>query len=38
MTAPIPPIGAEFSRLAYAAPDEPAVTYEGCNCCVLSVF
>jgi bile acid-coenzyme A ligase len=29
MTAPIPPIGAEFSRLAALSPDEPAVTCEG---------
>ena len=29
MTAPIPPIGAEFSRLAGLSPDEPAVTCEG---------
>jgi bile acid-coenzyme A ligase len=29
MTAPILPIGAEFSRLAELSPDEPAVTCEG---------
>jgi len=29
MTASIPPIGAEFSRLAGLSPDEPAVTCEG---------
>ncbi|MBE1550995.1 bile acid-coenzyme A ligase [Mycobacterium sp. OAS707] len=29
MTAPIPPIGAEFSRLAGLSPDEPAVTCGG---------
>ena len=29
MTAPIPPIGTQFSRLAELAPDEPAVTCEG---------
>jgi bile acid-coenzyme A ligase len=29
MTAPIPSIGAEFSRLAGLSPDEPAVTCEG---------
>jgi bile acid-coenzyme A ligase len=29
MTAPVPPIGAQFSRLAEIAPDEPAVTCEG---------
>src|SRR4051794_36343687 len=29
MTAPIPPIGAEFSRLAESSRDEPAVTCEG---------
>jgi bile acid-coenzyme A ligase len=29
MTAAIPPIGAEFSRLAESSPDEPAVTCEG---------
>ncbi|MFG1934100.1 AMP-binding protein [Mycobacterium sp. NPDC048908] len=29
MTAPVPPIAAEFSRLASLAPDEPAVTCGG---------
>jgi bile acid-coenzyme A ligase len=29
VTAPIPPIGAQFSRLAELAPDEPAVTCGG---------
>jgi bile acid-coenzyme A ligase len=29
MTTPIPPIGAELSRLAGLSPDEPAVTCEG---------
>jgi bile acid-coenzyme A ligase len=29
MTAPVPPIGTQFSRLAELAPDEPAVTCEG---------
>jgi len=29
MTAPIPPIGAEFSRLAALSPDDPAVTCQG---------
>ena len=29
MTAPIPSIGAEFSRLAQLSPDEPAVTCQG---------
>ncbi|HKP41120.1 AMP-binding protein [Mycobacterium sp.] len=29
MTAPIPPIGTQFARLAELAPDEPAVTCEG---------
>jgi bile acid-coenzyme A ligase len=29
MTAPVPPIGAEFSRLAAMSPDDPAVTCEG---------
>jgi hypothetical protein len=29
MTAPILPIGAEFSRLAELSPDEPAVTCGG---------
>jgi bile acid-coenzyme A ligase len=29
MTAPIPSIGAEFTRLAALAPDEPAVTCQG---------
>jgi bile acid-coenzyme A ligase len=29
MTAPVPPIGTQFSRLAEVAPDEPAVTCDG---------
>ena len=29
MTASVPPIGAQFSRLAELSPDEPAVTCEG---------
>jgi bile acid-coenzyme A ligase len=29
MTAPVPPIGAQFSALAATSPDEPAVTCEG---------
>ena len=29
MTSPIPPIGAEFSRLATLSPDEPGVTCDG---------
>ena len=29
MTAPVPPIGTQFSRLAKLAPDEPAVTCQG---------
>jgi bile acid-coenzyme A ligase len=29
MTAPVPPIGTQFSKLAEIAPDEPAVTCEG---------
>jgi bile acid-coenzyme A ligase len=29
MTAPVPPIGAQFSALANTSPDEPAVTCEG---------